>query len=158
MSGSSHPKADIVPFTAQYSEKVRSWIDSEETLFDVCRGKEFPPANDIVDTWQRKDVNSYLMVSAGKPIAYAELWSRPNEMAVEIAHLIVDPVRRGEGYGSLMVRLLYEQGSARNDVAKVIINLYNENPVALSCFLKAGFELVGTTAHTQGLRILRMVR
>jgi predicted GNAT family acetyltransferase len=158
MSGPTHPKADIVPYTAQYSQTVRAWIDSEETLADVCRGKDFPPANDIVDTWQRKEVNSYLLVSKGKPVAYAELWNRPNEMAVEIAHLVVDPTKRGEGYGTRMVQLLYEQGSARNDVAKVIINLYNENSVALNCFLNAGFELIGTTTHTQGLRILRMVR
>ncbi|UCG61280.1 MAG: GNAT family N-acetyltransferase [Candidatus Zixiibacteriota bacterium] len=158
MSGPAHPKADIVPFTQQYSQTVRGWLDSKETLYDVCRGKEYPPANDIVDNWQRKDVNSYLLMSAGKPVAYAELWNRPNEMAVEIAHLVVDPTKRGEGFGTRMVQLLYEQGSARNDVAKVIINLYNENSVALSCFLKAGFELVGTTTHTQGLRILRMVR
>lgn len=158
MSGPTHPKADIVPYTTQYSQTVRSWIDSEEVLSDVCRGKDFPPANDIVDTWQRKDVSAYLLVSSGKPVAYAELWNRPNEMAVEVAHLIVDPTKRGEGYGTRMAQLLYEQGSARNDVAKVIINLYNENSVALNCFLKAGFELIGTTTHTQGLRILRMVR
>lgn len=158
MSNPSHPKADIVPFTRKYSPTVRSWIDSKETLHDVCRGKDFPPASDIVDNWQRKDVSSYLLFSGNKPVAYAELWSRPNEMAVEVAHLVVDPARRSEGFGTRMMELLYEQGAARNDVAKVIINLYNENSIALGCFLKAGFELVATTTYTQGLRIVRMVR
>jgi len=151
-------KADIVPFTKQYGATVRSWIDSEDTLYDVCRGKDFPPQQDIVDTWQRKEVSSYLLVKGGKPVAYAELWNRPNELAVEIAHLIVDPALRGNGFGTRMINLLYEQASAKADVAKVIINMYNENPAALGCFLKANFDLTGTTSYTQGLRLIRMVR
>lgn len=158
MSEPIHAKADIVPFTKQYSLKVRSWIECEETLYDVCRGKDFPPAQDIVDTWQRKEVSSYLLFKSGKPVAYAELWSRPNELAVEVAHLVVDPALRGQGLGTRMVSLLYEQAAARADVAKVIINMYNENPAALDCFLRAGFELTGTTSYTQGLRLIRMVR
>jgi len=158
VSEPNHAKADIVPYTKEYSAKVRSWIESEETLYDVCRGKDFPPKQDIVDTWQRKEVSSYLLFRGGKPVAYAELWSRPNELAAEIAHLIVDPALRGQGFGTRMVCLLYEQAAARADVAKVIINMYNENPDALGCFLKADFELTGTTSYTQGLRLIRMVR
>ncbi len=158
MSRPTQPKADIVPYAKEYSATVRAWIDSQEALYDVCRGNDFPPKQDIVDTWQRKEVSSYLLFTSGKPVAYAELWNRPNELAVEIAHLVVDPSRRAEGFGTRLVELLFEQGAARNDVAKVIINLYNENSVALNCFLKAGFELAGTTTYTQGLRIIRMVR
>ena len=158
MSGQSHSKADIVPYTKEYSATVRGWIDSAEVFRDVCRGKEFPPPQDIVDSWQRKDVSSYLLFRSGKPLAYAELWARPNDLAVEVAHLIVDPARRSEGFGTRMVELLYEQGAARMDVAKVMINMYNENAAALSCFLKAGFELTGVTSYTQGLRLLRFVR
>jgi GNAT superfamily N-acetyltransferase len=148
MSSPSHPKADIVPYTREYAQTVRSWLDTKEALHDVCRGKDFPPPGDIVDTWQRKEVSSYLLFSSGNPVAYAELWN----------NLVVNPTRRKEGFGTRLVELLYEQGAARNDVAKVIINLYNENSAALNCFLKAGFELVGTTTYTQGLRIVRMVR
>ncbi len=158
MSEPIHAKADIVPFTKQYSAKVSSWIDSGETLYDVCRGKDFPPPQDIVDTWQRKEVSSYLLFRSGKPVAYAELWNRPNELAVEVAHLVVDPALRDQGFGTRMVNLLYEQAAARADVAKVMINMYNENPAALGCFLKADFELTGTTSYTQGLRLIRMVR
>ncbi|UCD65020.1 MAG: GNAT family N-acetyltransferase [Candidatus Zixiibacteriota bacterium] len=157
MSASSHPKADIVPFTKEYSGTVRAWIDSAEVFKDVCRGKNFPPATDIVDTWQRKDVSSYLLFTGGKPVAYAELWSRPNEMAVEVAHLIVDPARRSQGYGSRLLQLLYEQGAARQDVAKIVAHLYSDNRVALGCLLKGGFELAGTTGYTQGLRVVRLV-
>lgn len=157
MSSTPSAKADIVPFTKEYSATVRQWIDSPEVLHDVCRGKDFPPAQDIIDTWQRKEVSSYLLMASGKPVAYAELWNRANELAVEIAHLLVDPAKRGQGYGTRLAHLLFEQGAARPEVAKVIAYLYNENSAALGCLLKAEFELAGTTSYTQGLRIVRIV-
>ena len=157
MSSTPNAKADIVPYTKDYSATVRQWIDSAEVLRDVCRGKNFPPPQDIVDTWQRKEVSSYLLMASGKPVAYAELWNRANELAVEVAHLLVEPSKRGQGYGARMAQLLFEQGAARAEVAKVLAYLYSENPAALGCLLKAGFELAGTTTYTQGLRIIRIV-
>lgn len=151
-------KADIIPYSKEYAPQIRSWIDSIEIYKYVCLGKEFPPPDNIVNTWQRKEVASYLLFSNSKPVVYGELWNRPNEMALEIAHLIVDPARRSMGYGTKMLELLYNRGAARKDVAKVIANIYNDNSVALGCFLKAGFELVGKTSYAQGLRMVRMIR
>ena len=151
-------RADIVPYAEEYSPVVRSWIDSEETLFNVCRGREFPPAEDIVESWQRDEVSSYVMLAERKPVAYGELWTRSNERAVEICHLIVDPMKRSRGFGTKMLELLYQRGADRQNIIKVMINLYGENDEALGCYVKAGFELVGTTTHTMGLRMVRIVK
>ncbi len=158
MTEPTNAKADIVPFTEEYAELIRSWIDSEETLHNVCRGKEFPPADDIVMSWQRSDVSAYILFSERRPIAYGELWARPNERAVEIAHLLVDPYKRLQGFGVKMLELLYDRGAERPFIIKVIINLYTESEAALGCYLKAKFELVGTATHTVGLRMVRLVR
>ena len=103
MTEPTRVKADIVPYTAEYSQVVRSWIDSEETYLHLCRSREFPPADDIVDSWQRQKVASYLLFSEGMPVAYGEIWDRRVERAVEIAHLIVDNTRRSRGYGTKML-------------------------------------------------------
>ena len=79
MTGPISIKADIIPYAEEYAQVVRSWIDSDETLFNVCRGKEFPPAEDIIDGWQREDVTSYILLADRKPVAYGELWARSNE-------------------------------------------------------------------------------
>lgn len=158
MSEPTRVKADIVPYTPEYAGLVRSWIDSNETYHDLCRGLDFPPPEDIIDSWQHSGVSSYLLFSQRKPVAYGELWKRPLEMAVEITHLIVEPVNRSRGYGTKMLELLYERAAQRSSVAKVILNLYGENEVALGCYLKAGFKLVGVSSHTVGLRMIRMVR
>jgi hypothetical protein len=54
--------------------------------------------------------------------------------------------------------LLYQQAAVRRDVGKVVINLYNDSEIALGCYLKAGFELVGTATHTMGLRMARIAK
>jgi ribosomal protein S18 acetylase RimI-like enzyme len=158
MTGPISVRADIIPYAEEYAPVVRSWIDSEETLFNVCRGKEYPPAEDIVVSWQRDDVSSFIMLADRKPVAYGELWTRANERAVEICHLIVEPFKRGNGFGTKMLELLYQRAADRPNTIKVVINLYGENDEALGCYLKAGFELLGTTTHTMGLRMVRIVK
>lgn len=149
-------KADLVPYTEEYQQSVHSWIESEETYLSVCRGKEFPPPENLVKNWQREGVSSFLLFSENKPVAYGELWSRSSEMANEIAHVIVDPAKRSEGYGAKIIDLLFKRGINKPGIAKVIANLYSENPIALGCFMKTGFELVGTTTYTEGLRLVKM--
>ena len=157
MSGSTQIKADIVGYTSEYASVVRYWINSEETYYHLTRSKEYPPSDDIVDSWQRQDVSSYLLFSENKPVAYGELWRRSQEMAMEIVHLLVDPSKRLRGYGTKMLQLLYDRAAARPGVSQVIINLYTGSEEALGCYLKAGFEIVGTSPHTMGLRMIRIV-
>ena len=151
-------KADIVRYTEEYSEVVRCWIDSEETYFTVCRGKDFPPPEDVVDSWQREGVSSFLLFANRQPVAYGELWPRPAERAVEINHVIVDQYKRLQGYGTKTLQLLYERAAERPHIIKVVINLYGDSQAALGCYVKAGFELYGTSPHTMGLRMMRMVK
>ncbi len=157
MSESTRVKADIVPYTSEYSKVVLSWIDTEETYKNVCRGTNFPPPDDLVDSWQREGISSYLLFSTGKPVAYGELWNRPLELAIEIAHLIVAPYKRSRGYGTKMLELLYQRAAQRPNITKVILNFFDGDEIALGCYLKAGFELESTTRTTSGLRMVRLV-
>ena len=158
MSDPTQAKADIVGFSNEYSSTVRSWMESEETYRNVCQGQQYPPPDNIVESWQRSNVVSYLLFTDNRPVAYAELWNRPQEMAVEIAHLLVDPFQRSKGFGTKMLQLLYDRASQRRDVSQVLANLQTEDEDVLSCFLNAGFELVGTSPHTLGLRVIRFVK
>ncbi|KAA3633616.1 MAG: GNAT family N-acetyltransferase [Calditrichaeota bacterium] len=148
-------KADIVPYSDEYAAQIRGWIESAETYKHVCRGTDFPPPENIISSWQRDTVNSYILIDSGKPIAYGELWHRKDEMAFELAHILVDPYKRSQGYGTKLIKLLYERAATRDDVAKVIIKLFQENPEALSCLMKAGFEITGTTNYTTGIRLVK---
>lgn len=157
MDSTSKARADLVPYTPDYAGQVRSWIDCEETYDLVCRGVDFPPPDDVVDSWQRKGVRSYLLFSHSRPVAYGELWERKAEQAVEVAHLLVEPAKRGEGYGTRLLELIFDRGGSLSWVRKVLINLYHQSPEALGCYLKAGFDLIGTSTHIEGLRMMRKV-
>lgn len=158
MDDSTQVKADLVPYTAEYAGIIRSWIECEETYRLVCRGTNFPPQEDLVESWQRKGVSSFIMISNSKPIAYGELWDRRTENGVEIAHVIVDTYKRSRGYGTKLVELLYNRAASRPDVSRVMINLYHDSAEVLGCYLKAGFELAGTATHIEGLKLVRPVR
>jgi len=158
MTEPTRVKADLVPYTPDYSNLVRSWLDSPETYSQVCRGRtDFPPSEDVVDTWQRDGVVSYLLLVNRQPVAYGELWERPTEMAVEITHLMVDQFKRSQGYGTRLLQLLYDRAAERKGVHKVILFLTGHNEEALGCYVKAGFELVGTTQAVAGLKMVRYV-
>lgn len=151
-------KADLIPYSDEYDEFIRKWIDCEETFKFVCRGTDFPPPDNIISSWQRSTVKSFLLIDSGKPVAYGELWRREDEMAFEIGHILVEPYKRSLGYGTKLVELLYQRAASRSDIAKVIIKLFEENPIALGCFMKAGFEITGTTSYIAGLRMIRFIK
>ena len=157
MTEQTHAQADLIPYSEEYAQTVRSWINTEETYLNVCHGKNFPPPDDIVESWQRPDVASYLLFGENSAIAYGELWIRDVERSVEIAHLIVDPFKQDKGYGTKMLNLLYNRAAARPLINKVILHLRGCDEVILGCYLKAGFELVGKTAIGDGLRMIRVV-
>lgn len=157
LSDQAEIKADIVPYTDEYADYIRKWIDTPETFRFVCRGKDFPPPENIVKSWQRDSVTSFILIESRKPVAYGELWKREDETAVEIAHVLVDQYKRSMGYGTKMVELLYNRASSRSDITKIIINLYQDNPIALGCFMKAGFEISSTTSYTTGLRMVKYI-
>ena len=151
-------KADLVPYSSEYAAVVRGWVDTEETYRLVCRGTQFPPPDELVDTWQREGVTSYLLFYNRKPIAYGELWDRSGEQAMEINHVIVDQYQRSRGYGTKMLELLYDRAATRPGIARVLLNLYHDSEEVLGCILKAGFEIVGTATHIEGLKLMRLVR
>lgn len=157
MSDSQQVKADLIPYTSEFNCAVSSWIDSEQTLYDLCRSKEYPPSPEIVDAWQREDILPYLLISENKPVAYGELWLRKMEKEIEICHLLVDPFKRSRGLGAKMVGLLYERATQYPGIVKVVLHLHSDNEDALSCYLNAGFELVSTTMGIPGLRMIRIV-
>jgi len=158
MSNQKTIKADLVPFANNQAELVHSWIDSEKCYYDICLGKGYPPPIDLVESWQKEGVKAFLMYAQSQPVAYAEFWERPFELAVEIAHLIVDPAKRFKGYGTRMVELMFEKACERTDIASVHLNLFVQSKAALNCYLKAGFELVGAANYATGLKMIRMLK
>jgi RimJ/RimL family protein N-acetyltransferase len=149
---STSAKADLIPFSHSFAQRVASWIDSAETYCNMT-GELTEPPEDVVESWQQVDVKAFLLMAHGQPLAYGEIWDRPVELAAEIGHLIVDPARRGRGYGTKMLQLLTQRAAQNARVRRVILNFHGGDETVLGCYLKAGFELVASGSGGEGLRM-----
>ncbi len=156
MSDESKLKADIIPYTAEFSGIVRGWIDTARTARNLGILDGFPPDESIPERWQKQHVQGFMLITSGAPVAYAEIVERPALLAVEFLHLLVEPSVRNQGYGSLMLNLLFDRVVHRREIAKVIINLEGDNKAALGCYFRAGFELAGANQYVTGLTLVRL--
>lgn len=148
--------ADIISFTEAYSALVRSWVDSERTYRQLGGRGDWPPSDELITGRQTNQMDAYVLVADRRPVAYAELWPQPQQMALEVRWLLVDPQRRDEGFGSKMLEMLWQRASNRRGIARLVITLEGENREALGCYLRAGFSISGTTG-SPGLTLHRLV-
>ena len=148
--------ADIIPYTDSYAALVRNWIDSERTYRRLGGRGDWPAPDELITGRQLNDMKAYVLIEQRWPVAYAELWPRPQQMALEVRWLLVDPTRRNDGLGSKMLDMLWHRASDKRGIARLVITLEGENREALGCYLRAGFTISGTTG-TPGLTLHRLV-
>jgi GNAT superfamily N-acetyltransferase len=156
MADDTKQKADIIPYTAEFSGIVRGWIDSARTARNLGILDGYPPDDSIPERWQKSGVHGFILITGGVPVAYADVVERPPLLAVEFMHVLVEPSVRNQGYGSLMLNLLYDRVAHRREIAKVIINLEGDNKAALGCYFRAGFELAAANQYVAGLTLVRL--
>jgi ribosomal protein S18 acetylase RimI-like enzyme len=95
---------------------------------------------DIVEGWARRpDVEAFVLRQHELVVAYGEIWIDVDEREVELAHLIVDPDRRGEGLGGRLVAELVDQ--ARRHYPLIAMRVHSNNAAAIRCYTRSGFEL-----------------
>ena len=62
---------------------------------------------------------------------------------VRFGWVILDPSRRGKGYGKEMIRLALKYAFLILNARKVSIGVYDNNPAAYHCYLSTGFRKAG---------------
>ncbi len=157
MSALSRVQTYLAPYEPPYASVVRGWLDSLATVTAVCRSETWPVEEDIVDSWQRDNVTGWLLFDDRQARAYGELWPRPKESAIEIAHLLVDPALRRRGLGRELLRRLSARAEEDPSVDRVLINIYTDNEAALGLAMASGFELMGTNKYVEGLQLVKLL-
>lgn len=79
-----------------------------------------------------------LETASGTPVAYGEVWVEPEEDEAELAHLVVDPARRGEGFGRELVARL--GAYAAELAALVALRVDPDNTHAQAVYAGCGYE------------------
>ena len=141
---------ELHPFSRNDFPELISWIRNPEELFIWSATTfTFPLDEDQLEKHyqEAQESNTRLMYTAvdsqtSQHIGHIELTRIDREKRkVSIAYVLVDPAKRGHGYGSgIMQSILYEC-FRQMKLAKVDLFVFEFNTVAIHCYQKAGFEI-----------------
>jgi len=141
---------ELHPFSRSDFKELISWIRNPEELFIWSATTfTFPlDENQLENHYQdAQNSNTRLMYTAldcrtKENIGHIELTRIDREdRKASIAYVLVDPSKRGLGYGSALVRTILEECFERMKLLKVDLFVFEFNPVAIHCYQKAGFEI-----------------
>jgi RimJ/RimL family protein N-acetyltransferase len=155
----------LVPFEATWAARLVSWVTSDQELYWLAP-KTHPPLTPVsVVAWRGPDHSPYVLLpqAGADPVGYGEL----NRLTRGIrqywlGHLVVDPARRGLGYGVELTRRLLREAFEERGAERVTLVVFPQNEAALKCYLSAGMRLDGHETHEFRLygrreRLVRLV-
>jgi RimJ/RimL family protein N-acetyltransferase len=131
----------LQPFDPALAERIATWTTSaDEVNAWSSRFDDHVPSEVIVGWSRADDVEAYVGVVDHTVIAYGELWLDPDEGEVELARLLLEPSRRGQGLGKELTRSLVDRArQAHPELPHVILRVRPDNAVARRAYLGAGF-------------------
>jgi ribosomal protein S18 acetylase RimI-like enzyme len=130
----------LLAFTHPDGDVVLGWVRSPEELDAWASRTDFPLRRSIFSDWHSDpDVRAYVLVEAGEPRAYGEIWEDAAEGEAELARIIVAPEARGRGVGREFTRLLAHE-ARRRGFRQIWLRVVPTNAAALACYRNAGFR------------------
>lgn len=147
---------ELQRITPALAETIAGWARSlpEAVLFG---GPDMPwpvPPQRLLDDPERQRVTYVLVDADDRPVAVGSL--RPGlEVGVTRVHrILVDPDRRGQGWGRRLMTALLAQAWADPAVRGVELGVYRHNRTATALYRMLGFEVTGgsRTIEVEGER------
>ena len=136
---------ELAAFDPAEARRVLGWIRDEAELRLVSPYTPPPLTTEKIMAWQDKALESFLFVERGAgPVGYGELCAVGS--AIEelwIAHVVVDPARRGRGVGRRFTQRLVERAFDAHRASRVILSVCEDNAAARSCYERCGFRAFG---------------
>lgn len=125
---------------------IKSWIKDRRTHALWCADLlPYPVTSDALEKVLEKGKRlwgdrAYVFTDdAGKQIGFLVFSVQENEKVSFVKLVLLDDARRGQGYGTKMMKLLLEYLFRNTDVLTVRLNVFHENTQAKKCYEKAGF-------------------
>jgi ribosomal protein S18 acetylase RimI-like enzyme len=131
--------SSLRPFDPALGATVLGWVISDDEARRWASLDARPNSTDVFARWHAEpDVRPYLLELRGSPVGYGEIWEDADENEAELARLIVDSGRRGQGFGRRLVHELLAE-ARRLGWADVWLRVEPDNQPALRCYAGAGF-------------------
>ena len=128
---------ELRPFSPDGAGRVASWATTPREATLWCGHSDGLVPEEKVRAWATEDGVRPFGLFDPDLVAYGELWLDDDEQEVELARLIVDPARRGQGLGRTLVTELTRR--AREHYPQIFLRVHPDNAAALRCYAAAGF-------------------
>ena len=118
---------------------IISWIsNANDCKFWAGPGVSFPISLDALKAEiTHTPENSFCYEQRGEPVAFGQLIEK-GQHHLHFARIIVDPAKRGSGYGLSLCRELIELAIDRC-CHRITLNVYKNNAAALNLYQRLGF-------------------
>ena len=130
----------LIPFDTSHADKVLAWTQDAREL-EAWAALDARPDASVFETWHAdEDIAAFVLLDAGAPVAYGEIWREPAEREVEFARILVAPKHRRRGVGSRLLLELMERASNLDGVDTFWIRVLPGNDGAIALYAALGFE------------------
>ncbi|MGB2985910.1 MAG: GNAT family N-acetyltransferase [Phycisphaerae bacterium] len=140
-------------FDPRYAATIAQWTETDEQLRWLAPSTHPPLTAEKVIGWKKPTGDAFLLTRKGdaEPVGYGEL----NPMRREVDHLwlghvVIRPDQRGRGTGQAFVRALLDHAFDRCCAGRVSLIVFPDNTVAIQCYVRAGFTIIGDEYHRFG--------
>jgi RimJ/RimL family protein N-acetyltransferase len=141
---------ELHPFSQNDFKELISWVRSPEELFIWSATTfTFPLDEKQLERHFQEAQTSKLRLmytavdrESKEHIGHIELTRIDREnKKVSIAYVLVDPAKRGRGYGDALMQSILNECFDHMKMLKVDLFVFEFNPVAIHCYQKTGFEM-----------------
>lgn len=133
------------PFKESDAKTIVSWITDEEEyhIWSADRLGEYPikaaGLNSYVHSFKEKN-NTFFFVGEDEDGIFGFLQiERLDARSAHFSHNLVDPSKRGRGYGKKFIELAKTYSTELLEVRDITIHFFEENKIAQRMFFAAGF-------------------
>ncbi len=156
-------RAALIPFAIEHAERIPQWVRDEREAFWLAPRSRLPLTAQRVIQWGEAEGERFTLLADphGLPVGYGELNRLSRDPGTYwLGHLIIDPTRRGCGFGTQLTRLLMTRGFARG-ARRVTLVVFPDNHTAIRAYAQAGMDVDGYETHhfplyRRSVRLTRM--
>lgn len=143
-------------FRSSDANTIAKWIKDEYTfdLWSAGKYKSFPVSgNDILEYLKKHtDCRSFTAYDEqsedGKNdiSGYFTASTLQDESSILLGSIIVDPQKRGKGYGKQMLLLATNLLFKSENINRIVIKVFLQNKPAIKCYTSCSFNVVANSA------------
>lgn len=155
--------ACLTPFEPAHAPLVALWLSRPRDALWAAPRTPPPITADKVRAWGAPQMEQWVLrvPDESQPVGYGELnVLRQDRGEYWIGHLVVDPQRRGRGYGRRLTELLLERAARQHQARRVSLVVFPDNLRAMACYQAAGmrFECRETQYFPPYRRYVHLIR